>query len=53
MEESKNYLSLTREVRMRFLRDSIAELYPFSDIDIDFCNDKLDFKILSYNSIIK
>jgi hypothetical protein len=53
MEEFKNYLSLTRELRMRFLKDSIAELYLFSDADIDFYNDKLDFKILSYNSIIK
>lgn len=53
MEKFKNYLSFPREVRMQFLKDSIVELYPFTDDDIAFYNDKLDFKILSYNSKIK
>ncbi|SEF51180.1 hypothetical protein [Flavobacterium urumqiense] len=53
MGQFKNYICLTREVRMQFLKDSIAELYPFIDDDIEFYNDKLDFNILSYNSKIK
>ena len=53
MDKFKNYLILPREARMQFLKDSIAELYPFTDDDIEFYNDKLDFNILSYNSKIK
>ncbi len=53
MDNFRNYLNFPREVRMQFLKDSIAELYPFTDDDIEFYNDKLDFNILSYNSKIK
>ena len=53
MEQFTNYLSLPRDVRMQFLKDSIAELYPFTDDDIEFYQDKLDFNIISYNSKIK
>ncbi|RYJ53205.1 hypothetical protein DR871_003925 [Flavobacterium petrolei] len=53
MDKFKKYLNFPREVRMQFLKDSIAELYTFTDDDIEFYNDKLDFNILSYNSKIK
>ena len=52
-EEIKKYISLTRSERMQFVKDCISELYPFSEDDIEFYNDKLDFSILSYNSKIK
>lgn len=53
MDKFENYLSLTRDERMQFLKDSITELYPFTDDDIELYNKKLDFNILSYNSRIK
>jgi hypothetical protein len=38
---------------MQFINDTIAECYPFTDDDIEYYNDKLNFNILSYNSKIK
>lgn len=50
MEINDDYNNVPKEIRMQFIKDCITELYPFSDVDIEFYEDKLDFKILSYNS---
>ena len=49
MEISDDYNNLPKEIRIQFIKECLMELYPFTPVDIEFYENKLDFKILSYN----
>lgn len=53
MEISDDYNNLPKEIRIQFIKECLMELYPFTPVDIEFYENKLDFKILSYNRNLK
>lgn len=53
MEISDDYTNLPKEIRMQFIKECLMALYPFTPVDIEFYESKLDFEILSYNGKLK